>query len=359
MKNQWINYALLMLALFSTHALANMGNGTGWCEPTNGTHSFPFNFNQTITNTEDNQTGTIVEENWSSGGQYNAKCDCDNADYRGNNYFTATTGDLTQKGTHSEARYYGQMNYYILVPGKLEIGTEAYIAGKLNQNVPVPFNSVSNEDPTAGGCTGAEMTNMSAGNRGNVRIYITHPLVGQIVIPETTIVNLYLSKASGSGGDNVPPAVPPVAHVTMSGTITVPQSCSINAGQIIDVRLPEIQGKDIRNLGDSPQASHVTTQVNFTCSNVADGTNLSMSLSGDTDAHNPEYLKTTNEDIGIRISDKNNTTIVPGGDARLPIENYADSKGSTEFTAAPVNTTGHIPHTGEYQATATLEIQIH
>ncbi|MDI4746069.1 nucleoid-associated protein, partial [Salmonella enterica subsp. enterica serovar Kentucky] len=42
-----------------------------------------------------------------------------------------------------------------------------------------------------------------------------------------------------------PPAVPPVAHVTMSGTITVPQSCSINAGQVIEVRLPDIEGKDI------------------------------------------------------------------------------------------------------------------
>ncbi|SUG02227.1 fimbrial protein StiH [Salmonella enterica subsp. enterica serovar Hartford] len=149
-----------------------------------------------------------------------------------------------------------------------------------------------------------------------------------------------------------------MAHVTMSGTITVPQSCSINAGQVIEVRLPDIEGKDIRHLDDSPQNSHVTTQVNFTCSNVADGTNLSMSLNGATDPHNPDYLKTDNENLGIRISDKYDNTIVPGGSAELPIEDYADGKGSTEFTAAPVNTTGHVPHTGEYQATATLEIQI-
>ncbi len=45
---------------------------------------------------------------------------------------------------------------------------------------------------------------MSAGNKGNVRIYITHPLVGEITIPETTIMNLYLSKTPGSSGDNIP-----------------------------------------------------------------------------------------------------------------------------------------------------------
>ncbi|EDT5236787.1 fimbrial outer membrane usher protein [Salmonella enterica subsp. enterica serovar Gaminara] len=267
-------------------------------------------------------------------------------------------GILAQKGTHSETRYYGHMDYYVLVTGKLEIGTEAYIAGKLGEYIPVPFSSISNNDASAGGCGDAEMKSMTAGNKGTVRIYITHPLVGEISIPQTTIMNLYLSKTPGSSGDNIPPSIPPIAHVTMSGTITVPQSCSINAGQVIEVRLPDIEGKDIRHLGDSPQNSHVTTQVNFTCSNVADGTNLSMSLNGETDPHNPEYLKTDNENLGIRISDKYDKTIVPGGSAELPIEDYADGRGSTEFTAAPVNTTGHVPHTGEYQATATLEIQI-
>lgn len=79
MKNLWM---LLALALFSGHALAEgtMGNGSGWCQPTNGTHNFPFSFNQTITDTDGNQTGTIVEEHWSAGGEYSAKCDCDNSD---------------------------------------------------------------------------------------------------------------------------------------------------------------------------------------------------------------------------------------------------------------------------------------
>lgn len=182
------------------------------------------------------------------------QCDCDNKDYQGVNYFTATTGDLTQKGTYSEAGSNGQqMDFYVLVAGKLEIGTETYIVGNLKQYIPVPFSAISNQDPTAGGCTGADINKMSAGNKGNVRIYITHPLVGEITIPETTIMNLYLSKTPGSSGDNIPPSVPPMAHVTMSGTITVPQSCSINAGQVIEVRLPDIEGKDIRHLGDSPQ----------------------------------------------------------------------------------------------------------
>ncbi|HEE9237251.1 TPA: fimbrial protein, partial [Salmonella enterica subsp. enterica serovar Typhimurium var. monophasic 4,[5],12:i:-] len=215
MKNLWM---LLALSLFSGHALADgtMGNGSGWCQPTSGTHNFFFPLDQTITDTDENQAGKIVKESWSVGGEYSARCDCDNKDYQGVNYFTATTGDLTQKGTYSEAGSNGQqMDFYVLVAGKLEIGTETYIVGNLKQYIPVPFSAISNQDPTAGGCTGADINKMSAGNKGNVRIYITHPLVGEITIPETTIMNLYLSKTPGSSGDNIPPSVPPMAHVTM------------------------------------------------------------------------------------------------------------------------------------------------
>lgn len=359
MKMKGLKYCALLLIAFSGYTWAeDFGNGTGWCESSSGTRNYPFVVNKTIDSPDNNQQGTIIESQWSSSGNYNATCDCDNTNYRGYNYLSATTGDLTQKGTFSEDRDNGHMYYYVLIPGKLEIGTETFVAGKLNQYIPVPFSAVSNLDPGAGGCTGAAMLGMAAGNKGSVRIYITHPLVGEVVIPQTTIVNLYISKSASSSGDNIPPGVPPVSRVTISGTITVPQSCSINAGQIIEVKLPDILGKDIRNLGDSPQEAHVTTHVNLTCSNVANGTNLSLSLAGANDPHNSDYLQTDNENIGIRISDKNDNTIVPNGSAELPVDDYQDGSGSSTFTAAPVNTTGKIPHTGQYQATATLEVQI-
>ncbi|HCL5252306.1 TPA: fimbrial protein [Salmonella enterica] len=356
MNTRWINFSIIALALLAGQAAAeSFGNGTGWCEPTTGSHNFEFNVTQTIDDINDNRTGKIVETHWDLGGQYTTKCDCDNTDYTGPNYFTATTGNLTQKGTFSESRYYGHLDYYVLVAGKLEIGTETLVAGGLNEYLPVPFNAVSNQDNSAKGCKGEEMKSISAGSKGTVRIYVTHPLVGQIAIPETTIMNLYLSKASTAVGNNTPPAVPPVAHVTLSGTLTVPQNCTINAGQVIEVKFDPIMAKDIKNIGDSP--TRKTTTVNFTCSNVANGTNLSVSLNGENDPHNTDYLKTTNDNIGIRISDKHDNTIIPNGSAELPVDNYADGKGNTEFTAAPVNTTGYIS-AGEFQATATLEMQI-
>ncbi|WP_290367311.1 hypothetical protein [Salmonella enterica] len=40
------------------------------------------------------------------------------------------------------------------------------------------------------------------------------------------------------------------------------------------------------------------------------------------------------------------------------MKNSPAGRGRPDFSAAPVNPPGHVPHTGESQATATLEIQI-
>ncbi|MBA7843229.1 fimbrial protein [Klebsiella sp. RHBSTW-00484] len=352
-----MKYLTLLLLVGSCHVMAeNFGNGTGWCQSNSGTNIVEFSVNKTITDTTSNQAGHIIDASWSRSGYYNASCDCDSTSYRGYNYFSATTGALTQKGTYSESRSYGTMDYYVLLQNKLEIGTEIYVAGKLNKYVPVPFSAVSNNDSGAGGCTGATMEGLTAGYSGNARIYISHPLVGEITIPDTVVANLYLSKSSASSGDNVPGPVPPLTQVHISGTIIVPQSCTIEAGQVIEVNFDDILGKDIKNIGDSP--TQKSTKFVFTCSNVADGTNLSIALYGENDSHNNDYLKTTNEDIGIKITDQNGNVVVPNGDSALPINYYTNGAGTSMFTAAPVNTTGHIPHTGQYEATATLEVQI-
>lgn len=357
MNIQWMKYLSPFLFIFCSHAMAeDFGSGTGWCQSKQGTNIVQFSIDKTITDTSANRSGNILDASWLSGDAYDAVCDCSNTDYRGNNYFSATTGNLSQKGTYSESRAYGTMDYYVLVPDKLEIGTEIFIAGGLRQYVPVPFSAVSNIDSNAAGCTGASMGAMSAGYSGKARIYITHPLVGEVVIPDTVIANLYLSKSSTNTGENVPGPVPAITQVHISGTIIVPQSCNLAGGRVLEVNFADILGKDIKNLGDSP--TRKSTKFAFTCSNVADGTNLSIALTGENDPHNPDYLKTTNDDIGIKITDINQNVIVPNGTTPLPVSAYSEGVGSATFNAAPVNTTGKIPHTGQFEATATLQIQI-
>ncbi|MEO3989996.1 fimbrial protein [Pseudocitrobacter cyperus] len=351
------HFSLLALALVSASAFADdMGSGSGWCAATNGAHIFTKDVTSTINYDSNDPTNSVKEIQWDSPGTYSARCDCSNTDYRGYNYFSADTGDLHVLGSHTDQRFSGYtMYYYELVPGKLEIGTETLIAGKLKAYIPVPFDNISNNDPSAGGCGNAIMDDMSAGDHGYVRIYIAAPLSGQIVIPSTKIMNLYLSK---TGVGTPSPAVPHIAEFYISGVITIPQSCTINAGQTIEVKFPDLRASDIRLNGASPDASEQTTNVTFTCSNVADGSDVSVAITGENDEHVGDYLKTSNDDIGIKITDNEGNVVAPNGNARLPITDFGNRQGSIKFKSRPVNTTGDAPEAGTYEATATLTIKL-
>lgn len=357
MKKQGIVYWLLWLTLFAGSAMADtIGNGSGWCAPTNGVHVYTSDITSTINYDYSNPTNSVKEIHWNQGGTYAAQCDCDNSDYRGYNYFSADTGSLTVRGSRTDARYGGYtMHYYVLVTDKIEVGVETYIAGHLKQYVPIPYNNISNGDDGAGGCGTAVMNGMTAGSQGNVRLYIAAPLTGQTVIPSTKIMNLYMSKVSGNTASS---AVPHIAEFYISGTITVPQSCTISAGQTIEVKFPDLRASDIRVKGASPNFAEQTTKVAFTCSNVADGSDISFALTGENDPHENSYLKTSNANIGIKITDVAGNTITPNGEARLPATEYADTKGSTTFKSRPVNTTGDAPNAGTYEAMATLTIKV-
>lgn len=235
---------------------------------------------------------------------------------------------------------------------------EIYIVGNLKQYIFVFFLVISNQDFIVGGCMGVDINKMFVGNKGNVCIYIIYLLVGEIIIFEMMIMNFYLLKMLGSSGDNIFFFVLLMVYVIMFGIIIVLQFCFINVGQVIEVRLLDIEGKDICNFGDSLQNLYVIIQVNFICSNVVDGINLLMLLNGVIDLYNLDYLKIDNENLGIWIFDKYDKIIVFGGSVELLIEDYIDGKGSIEFIVVLVNIIGYVFYIGEYQVIVMLEIQI-
>ncbi len=144
MKNLWMRCWRWRYFQASALAEGTMGNGSGWCQPTNGTHNFPL-FNQNHYRYGWEPDGTIVEEHWSAGGEYSAKCDCDNSDTRAQLFHR-------DHRARSDAERHAQRDailrtYDYYVPwqaSKLEIGAPKACSRKLNQNIPVPFSSISN-----------------------------------------------------------------------------------------------------------------------------------------------------------------------------------------------------------------------
>ncbi len=174
-------------------------------------------------------------------------------------------GNLTATRDFDGLHFYSINKY-------LEVATELYVGGNLKEWVATPFPNVDNLFPSA--CSG--VTNWISGANGYVSLYFTRPFVGQVVIPSTKILDLYGTKVSGSYGGM------PMSSVYMSGLVTVPQSCEINAGQVINVKFGNIMSNDIKNPGEIANGfTPKVVDMTLACNNISNGVVVSLSFSGE------------------------------------------------------------------------------
>lgn len=316
---------------------------TGWCTPDNGTQGFNFIFTPTVTTTAENQAGITKPRmyNWSLGTTYPATCDCA-ANIVGHTFYKAEVPNLALDRDLGGLSYYA-LNKYI------SVASELYIAGTVNDYIATPIDGFDNNADNA--C--AVSINYGSGSKGYVSLYFIRPFVGQVVIPPTKILNVFGSKIKGSYSPI------PLASITMSATVTVPQSCNINAGQVINVDLGQIKAGDIKTKG--AMANGFTPKfvdLTLACSNVSDGVKVSLSINGEASSGDQTALATSNSDIGLRILDAMGGIVSPNS-GKLPVNmNYSAQTGTSTLSVAPMNVTGKWPRGGLFNATATIRAEI-
>ncbi len=201
-------------------------------------------------------------------------------------------------------------------------------------------------------------------NTVGIIIKVTKPIFGIEVIPPTIVAQyyacLYYSSACLVGETQH------VSDVWLRGSITAPLSCTINAGSIIDVDLGEVnrpqfiskgqipRGYRLRDVDityhcDDPEARTTTDKIQLTLSSdqgvVADSNQLIAKMIG-------------RDDLGIRMYDENNNSIVLDGSVSFPLSLDQDGNGHIKMTAAPVSTADTPPTAGAFEGNVTVKMDI-
>ncbi len=334
------NAALLCLALaggmLSTTAKAAA------CYATAGQKTYNFNMSYLLADPTQNSAGRVINSayQWNLSGNYNVTCSCSGT-YTGA-YITAKVPDTGQ--VYSD----GNLNYYA-INEYLAVASEVFIGGNYQGLKATPFTSVSNRNIA----TNCDKYPYATGARGTISLYFRRPFVGVQTIPLTKVVDVYIAS------DATTQASTPVSTVWMSGTVTVPQSCTINGGGVISVPLGSIMSGDIVTKGEMAK-NFTPKNVNFNvaCTNISEGVKVSLSFQGTPDANDPTAFSTTNNDVGVRIQNPSGSTIVPqGGELPLTMD-YGSQVGKSAISLFPINTTGNAPDTGDFTATATIRAEI-
>ncbi|MFS7252581.1 fimbrial protein [Rahnella rivi] len=360
---------------FKTHILAVLGFTLSWiypahvfagdaviCEPLNGgANSYENNLLHDLKSVENKKTFTF-EETLNGGQQsYQIACNCTDSDAASSSGVQIIYSLRTSLPAGHAINYY-KINDHVDLMTQISIPNNNYITVPTTNAV---IDKTLHRDKTNTGVCRQHNTHdtFTTGSQGKLNFYITMPFVGEINIPHTEIARVYASAATSANPN--PILGTPVAILYLSGTLTVPQSCEINEGEIISVNFGAIQAsKFVTKNGRPDNYRPVNFDIRYNCTKnglpvIPVGNKLTMILEGQ-DVQDQYYLvarrrpSDNKADIGIMI--ENTGTYIPFTMGVLAINQTGQGKLSLE--AIPINLVGGELDTGPFQATATLKIDI-
>lgn len=342
-------------ALFSSQALA--ADDWGPCIATGGTHLFSAVMNETVTRIEDNTTGATFPDfySWNMGTRYPGVCECpagtDTAEF-----FYKTVSSLPVGHISGEETFY-------VVNNNIQIASSVWIGGGKGDYVNVPLDDTPNERADRALCdvdNSDPGMGFETGSKGKLTMYINHPFVGEMTIPQTKIWDVYGTRKRGVYGGS------PLAAVTLSGTITVPQGCELSSGNTLEIPFGEFQAHDFKDRkGQMPVGGSATTKnLQFKCTNISDGVKIYLRIEGIPNENYSQAISMGNPDLGAIVRTDTGKVLVPNDttyEHELTVSPLVDDThrmASTTLTFAPISTTGKMPKTGDFEGIATLRIDV-
>lgn len=338
-------WLVIVIGSLSNGLISSAWAYTGWCTPQTSTKIFSYDFGtMNVSDVSKNKAGTSFKDAyvWNLGGSYYALCDSDPAIKDPLFYYSSTT--LLPPG-HSD----GTLQYY-KVNDYLEVASSIWLAGTTLQYVPTPWNDI-----TSGAACGVCATyhtpeEVLTGSQGKLSLYIAKPFVGTVTIPSTNIVKIRISTVKGSYSTE------PLSSVFISGQVVVPQTCTINAGNIITVDFGQLWAGDFNKKGEQAGSqSDKTVTVPIKCNNMDAQANMTLRFHAQPSADEPNAIKTSNDNVGVIVKDDKGN-VIPPNSGTLPFILDDNLSAEVTFHLEPISTTGLTPDSGTFQAQAYLRI---
>jgi type 1 fimbria pilin len=198
----------------------------------------------------------------------------------------------------------------------------------------------------------------------SARLYIKSPILGQETIPPTLIEQssacLYFGSGMCSSAD-----AQPVANIWLSGSLSAPLSCTINAGSTIDVDFGAIARTNFTAAGVPPSGFTLKdVNINFHCDNaaVSNYQKIKLTLTADQGVSDPGdgliARMIDRDDIGVRLYDANSNGVGLDGNMEFPVVLDSQGNGSIKMQAAPVATTATPPTAGPFEGNVTVKMDL-
>ncbi|MGJ3356011.1 fimbrial protein [Providencia sp. Je.9.19] len=260
-------------------------------------------------------------------------------------YYSAVAGPRLQIATNDgNDQWYDISDHdYLQIASKIAVWNAN--SGTTRQ-YSVPFNNISNDcNSRPDACGGSATT----GSTVSISLKIKKRFVGNAYISGLKIFTLYGNNTFGGGfGQGLSEGI-------LNATLSVPQSCELNTGDIIVINLGPISSGSFTTAGTpSLGFSPVTRSIGIKCDNI--DTSAALTLRLEASNVSGSFLKSNNPDVGFAVTDTLGNLLVPNVFSSRLNFLLQDGQANVDFQVYPVSTTGIRPQEGPVTSEAFLRI---
>ncbi|MGL6462580.1 fimbrial protein [Aeromonas hydrophila] len=296
-----------------------------------------------------NEIGSRKEFEWNLNGTYPGTAYCPEKDIEDQPFYYQAR---MSAGLPSVGGGYVKLNEF------LDLKVDIWIAGRRNAYVTAPFNEESN-NAFSYDCykkKGYADFNFSSGSKGKVTFRVRKPIINGVQIADHEIVEMFgrLGNPGAGFNNNVMSRI-----VIKSSVLYVPEKCTINGGQTIEVEFGDLPGS-----GLDGNNFEKTVPLNFVCSggvfDKGSSLKINLAISGKPTSFSQSYLRTTRDgykggdvikDLGIKFKQLDGSTL--NLNDWYPVSMQGNI-GDWGFIAAPISPAGAEVAAGDFYATGTI-----
>ncbi len=211
-----------------------------------------------------------------------------------------------------------------------------------------PFN-------TNVGSNGEPFTGVGPSHQGTQNVYTTRLRIDKRIISGTYTKNFLLAEHGFCEPYGCRKKEVIFTRIYANLNITVPQSCVLNAGQVITIDFGPVSSAAFQSAGMPAQGvSPVTRNVSVQCDNIQAGAALTMRLQANKTSGNA--IVSNNSDVGFTVMDTAGKTLIPNNLGSVIPFLLSGNRANVGIRVQPVSITGKQPKEGPVTSEAYLRV---
>lgn len=265
-----------------------------------------------------------------------------------NEWFVYAGESVLPAGQHNTTWVFRKVDDYVSIALRYvnNCGVEHY----------APFNALVLTD---GECRQQVYTTSPRSDHWFPRTYQTAMRIDKKIVSGTYSKNIFVGEygiCMNSAGNCQSKEVV-FSRVYVSIDVTVPQTCELNAGQVINIDFDNISSGAFKTAGAIAQGVQPKSRdISVKCDNIAGNAQLTLRLQADKTNGNI-VVSDENNDVGFRVTNNSGTPLIPNNlSSVIPFTLDSNARQNVTIQAYPVSVTGNKPTEGPVTSRGYLRV---